>query len=141
MIGAATVVRFVLTALGLGAGMTAGFFIAPAFSGGDGLEQLGAAVIGALAGSPIGAVAGNLVGAAISGRRRPRTGESGVPRAVLEGLGFVLGLFGGYALLSVVSKGQDIHAVRAVVAIAGAILGFAAGAWLSNRLPGARSPS
>ena len=135
MIGAATATRFVLTGLGLGAGMTAGYFIGPAFSSGDGLEQLGAAVIGALVGAPVGAVGGNFLAAQIPRHRRSGTGGGLAGRAVLEGLGLVLGLFGGYALVSMSTEGASVHVLRALVAIVGAVLGFAAGASLADRIP------
>lgn len=136
MISSSTMVRFLLTAIGLGTGMTAGFFIGPAFSSGDGFEELGAAVYGALAGAPFGAVAGNLVGARIS-----RGGESsaegpGVGRAFLEGLGLVLGLVGGWVLSSMTGYGQSISGLMNIVALGTGVAGFAAGATLADRIPG-----
>ena len=134
MIRAATATRFVLTALGLGAGMTAGYFLGPAFSSGDGLEQLGAAVIGALVGAPVGAVGGNFLAAQIQRHRRSGTVGGMAGRPILEGLGLMLGLFGGYALVSTSTDGQ-VPLLTAVVAIVGAVLGFAAGASLADRIP------
>lgn len=134
MMRATTVVRFVSTVLGLGVGMTAGYFIGPAFASGDGLEALGAAVYGALLGAPLGAVAGNLLGARIS-RGRSTAEAPGMARASLEGLGLVLGLGGGWALSSMSNAGQNVSGLMNIVAIALGVLGFAAGAALANRLP------
>ena len=135
MVRATTVVRFVLAVLGLGAGMTAGYFIGPAFASGDGFEELGAAVYGALVGAPLGAVAGNLLGTSILRRRRSSAEAPGVGRAVLEGLGLVFGLGGGWALASMSNAGQNVSGLMSIVAIALGVLGFAAGAALANRAP------
>lgn len=139
MIRGATATRFVLTALGLGVGMVAGYFLGPAFSAGDGLDALGAAVIGALVGAPIGAVGGNFLDATMPRHRGSGIVRGRAGRAVLEGFGLVLGLFGGYALVSMSAEGQDVHVLRAVVAIVGAVLGFAAGAYLADRIPAQRN--
>ena len=138
MISGATFVRFLLTVLGLGVGMTAGFFIGPAFESGDGFEELGAAVYGALAAAPIGAVAGNLLATRIS-RGRSTAVVPGVGRAFLEGLGLVVGLGGGWALSSMTDAGQSVSGLMNIVAIAFGVLGFAAGAALANRLPAHRN--
>jgi hypothetical protein len=134
MIRPDTFVRFVLTVLGLGVGMTAGFFIGPAFESGDGFEELGAAVYGALAGAPVGAVAGNFLGTTVSRRRRSSPQAPGWGRAFLEGLGLVFGIGGGWALAAMTDAGQSVSGLMNIVAIAFGVLGFAAGAAVANRV-------
>jgi uncharacterized protein YacL len=136
MINAATVVRFVLTALGLVVGAIGGFLIGGFSAPTDGLEALVPAFIGALVGSLLGAMAGNLLGANIARHRGWATGtRTEIGRAVLEGLGMVLGLVGGWILSSMTAYGQNVPGLMNIVALASGVLGFAAGASLANRIP------
>ena len=136
MIGAGTVVRFLLTALGLVVGATGGFFIGAFSSPTDGLEALGPALVGGLVGSLVGAMGGNLLGARIARHRGWATHtRMGGGRAVLESFGMVLGLVGGWILSSMTAYGQSVSGLMNIIALATGVLGFAAGASLANRIP------
>ena len=136
MIGKDTVVRFVLTALGLVVGATGCFFIGLFSSPTDGLEALGPALIGGLVGALVGAIGGNLLGARIAQHREWATGApAGAGRALLEGVGMVLGLVGGWVLSSMTLYGQSVSGLMNIVALGTGVAGFATGRLLANQLP------